>query len=210
VASIAFYALASLLLYGASVPLTRISIALSVDVFVVAAVIVLLLRFGGDRVVAGDGVIVPSWRDGTRVAAFMALSVLLVAATVAARRGFSAPPPAPFTQFAFAGRWQHLSAAPRIGASRRLRVALEVTNQTNRLQRYRIVPTVTGRRWSRRDVTLAPGQRWLGSIAGVIARRPCSQRLTVALETVPDGRRVTQLALELRRPSSTCVRGSAG
>jgi hypothetical protein len=205
VSSIAFYALASLALAALSVRLTASSIAGAVSVFVVAAGATILLRFGSATTVDVRTVLQGSWATAGRFVALVVLGALVVVVTFAARLTFASAPPPPFTQFAFAGSQARLATVVA-RKSPHLRVELELRNDTQQRQWYRIAPILGDVRWKVREVRLEPGQGWSGTVGGVVPLRSCSQRLVIALETLRPHDRVTQLARQINRRSATCIR----
>jgi hypothetical protein len=193
-------------LHAISVSLTATSLAASVDVVVVAGCAVLVARARRGSAEAAATVSASDLlRRGLRLTGLAALAVLLLAFIWAARRAFGPAPSPPFTQVSFAGRWAKFATAPRLGAERQLLVELEIDNHTHNPQRYRITPALAGRAWPQRDVDVAEGQRWSGYVRGPVPNSPCAQRLVVTVATVPAGKRVTQLALGLRRRGSACA-----
>jgi len=197
--SIAVYAFDGLLLHALSYRLTTHSIVVTVDAVVIACVATNIATTRHASLQLRPKAVVTR---ATYVTAFLAVAALAASAAVVTQRALPKPASAPFTEFAFAGRWSHVTTVISPTSSR-LRVALTLHNQTGQKQLYRIAPVLAGRPWASRRVGLEAGERWTGLIEGPVLARPCLQRLRVALDTSPKVR-ITTLALEIRGRASAC------
>ena len=207
IVSVATYALAAVALYALSVRLSASNLLVAVDGLVLLAVTVLLARvIAAGRVPRGAAWTRSDWRKSLRALAFFAMAAAAVPGFIAVVRVFPAPSPTPFTEFSLSGDWSRLSGPAQVGKARRVRVELQLRNETTHPQAYQITPSLDGGgQWASRRLQLAAGESWSGSVAGRIGARRCSQRLTLALDTIRPARPVTKLAVELQRPQTACV-----
>lgn len=215
--SLAFYALAGLLLNAASIAFSTESVVVVVDVLVAGALTVGLLR---SRQPQGS-TIHDAWLpaeppspvegergiNGKRMLALTALTGVLASAALAvALRLEPKPAPPPYAQLYLTGVWSHRSTpvAARSGAT--LHVTLGVTNRTHATQVYRVEPEVNERiAWSGRAVTLAPGATWTGSVDGRMPSGGGLHELIITVTREPQVTSVGSLTLWLQAvaPSST-------
>lgn len=191
VASVAFYALGSLALYGLGLRVAAWPVVVSVDIVVVAAAAVLVRR--GTRPPSLDLV---AARSVLAVAAGLAVAGLVA---FGASRVFapSSPTPAGFSSLAFTGAWAHAVTPPLLPADRRLRFSVTVRNRTPGARRYVVVASLEGAPWQTRSLMLASGGMRVVEFDGVVAARPCSRRLYVALLAAAPRRRLTSVAMQL-------------
>src|SRR5205085_2229334 len=222
--SMATYPLMALALYAASIPIRTGSVMLSTDGLVALVVAMAVLRTRRERRPAGVSVVpfvttaglrLP-WNGARGGVLFAALVAIAIAGLAAAPPLWPAPTDQPYTQFYLAGSWAHLSTIVRARSHQKLVVDVGITNQTDRRQRYQIVPRLDGGPgWPGRTVTVPAGRSWTGSMSGYVLADGCVHRLSIALRVGRNGKALSPLTLWVRgapgtsRPCTTtsCTRG---
>lgn len=198
--SLTAYALLGLALHVLSIPLSRASVGIGVDLVVAPVLVVVLLRWRGatplawPRSLAALGVRHPSapialaaaGRSGgaphSWVGAYAAAGGIALALLLVVTHASSKPVPAPYSSLALAGSWAHIHGIVQARTGADLAVAVRVSNQTHAAQRYSIVPALDGAApWRTATVAVGPDLVWSGLVRGAVPADGCLHRLTIAL-----------------------------
>jgi hypothetical protein len=200
--SISVYPLLALSLYVASVSLTTTSLAAGVSVLLLAALAVTAARARSWSGVAGSSfaLLAPArWRFGSSAWPLLLGGLVAVAIVVAVRAMPDSVIPEPHHELSLAGDWARLGGVASIRPGQRLAVSVAVVNGTDQAGRYEIGARLQrGGTWAPRNVTLAPGARWQGSVAGEVPGASCLNRLTISLRAGDGGAEAATVGIWLR------------
>lgn len=210
--SMAFYPLAGLLLYAASIAPSTMSIVGAVDALVAAALAVSLVRNGRGTGPLDHATWSPTQPpvdepeqglDGKRMTILVAVALVLAGLGLVAAPHFEPKASAlPYTAFYFTGALSRVSAPVTANGGNPLDVPVAVTNRTRGFQTYQIEPQVDGSIvWPIRTMTLPPGGTWSGSVQGWMPKVIGLHELIIALNMESQGTPVGTLTLWLRSTS---------
>ena len=206
--SMAFYPLAGLLLYAASVSPSALSVIASVDVLIVVAASMNQFRSrrqrgGGESVKwmpAPPPVQTGSGRSDLRIGALVIGTVVVGGLALGLALHFA--PKAfttPYTEFYFAQSSRRGAQPVSQAAGTPLWVDVTVRNETGRRQVYEIEPRVDATSdWKMRLVALSPGAKWTGALRGEMPTRPGLHQLSIVLSSKTESERIGTLTCWLQ------------
>ena len=196
--SIAVYPLLALALHVAAVALTATSVAAGISILLLTALAATTARARRWRGVAGSP-FAARRRPDASVLPLATCAAVVLALVLAVRAMPPSVIPEPHHELALAGEWARLGDVARADAASRVVVPVAVANRTSRTERYEIAGRLQrGPGWAPERVTLAPGERWQGSVAGVGPGVGCLNRLTISLRTGSSTAEAATIGLWLR------------
>lgn len=203
----AFYPLAGLLLYAASIALSTRSLVAAVDLLVAGTLVVTFLRSRRHQEPTKQDSWLPAkppralethrGLDGKRMLALTMFTLVLAGLGLGvALRYAPKSTSSPFTQFYLTGPLSHSSTPLVAKTGAQLRVTLGVTNRTQLPQVYRIEPRVDGTiAWQGLTVTLRPGVTWTGAAEGKMPGGGGLHHLIITIDTEPQATPIGALSL---------------
>ena len=191
IVSIAFYALAGVLLSATSIAISTRNTVIAVDYVTILVIIGSVLRRTPAAGVANGWMpseppapeAAESTRGGVRllVIAVAALAIAGVAVGLALHFEPKVAAP-PYTQFLSDRELEPAFVADQGRGGATLTVPVAVTNQSSESRDYLIAPDMDGRAaWPRETILLGPGEKWSGTVRGRVPRLAGLHELTVAL-----------------------------
>jgi len=104
-----------------------------------------------------------------------------------------------YSQISFTGTTRTSGSPIVVRSGRTAEVKVAVVNGTSKTITYRVIPAIDGGAvWRAPKVRLGPGDRWSGTVKGVIPKEACLSRLTVSLAANAETSGVSPLVTYVR------------